>query len=269
MLKLGAALRINELPAQLEWLWQHGGRDVELQDPCYAGFLEGDWRTSARAALELLTSYGGRIGVHGAYDGLENASFDPVVQRFVTARHLTSLEFAESVGATQVVVHSPFTYFGRPNANHTLETGLARQLEYVHATFAPVVSRAAEIGCELVFENIYDRATFALLELVRSFGSSHVRLSLDVGHAHLMHLLGGPSIDTWLLEGAELLSHVHLQDNDGAADRHWACGDGQIDWLPVLDSLKRMATQSRLLLEVSPDDLARAAAHLTATGLAV
>jgi sugar phosphate isomerase/epimerase len=105
--------------------------------------------------------------------------------------------------------------------------------------------------------------------LVKSFDSKAVRLSLDVGHAHLMQALGGPSIESWLLEGAHLLAHVHLQDNDGAADRHWACGDGQIEWLPVLRSLERLVTPPRLLLEVSPGDLARAAAHLSESGLAV
>jgi sugar phosphate isomerase/epimerase len=264
---LGAALRVNELPEHLEWLHEHGGRDVEIQDPCYPGVLEGDWRKLVGEARAMLEGHGGRVGVHGAYDGLELASFDPVVQGFVRERHRQNLEFAGALGATHLVIHSPFAFFG--SAAHRADTGLTQELERVHATLQPLVQTAADVGCAFVIETIQDLEPAPLLALVRSFDSPFVRLSVDVGHVQLMTARSGVEPKDWLLEGADVLAHLHLQDNNGVFDRHLACGDGIVDWAAVLRGLEGVSTNPRAMIEVSASDLRRAAAHLVGTGYAV
>lgn len=46
------------------------------------------------------------------------------------------------------------------------------------------------------------------------------------------------------------LGHVHLQDVDGYADRHWHPGEGRIHWSPVLRSIEAMTEAPHLILEV-------------------
>ncbi|MCU0856619.1 MAG: TIM barrel protein [Rhodobacteraceae bacterium] len=47
------------------------------------------------------------------------------------------------------------------------------------------------------------------------------------------------------------LAHVHLQDADGHADRHWALGDGTIRWAGVFRALADCASAPRLVLELA------------------
>jgi hypothetical protein len=63
------------------------------------------------------------------------------------------------------------------------------------------------------------------LDLARSFDSAAVKLSIDTGHAHNAHCdQGAVPVDYFVVAAGEWLAHVHLQDTDGFADRHWAPG---------------------------------------------
>jgi len=66
------------------------------------------------------------------------------------------------------------------------------------------------------------------------------------------------------------LGHVHLQDVDGYADRHWHPGDGRIAWRPVFEALAVLEESPRLMLEVRTDlpRLPATVARLEAMGLA-
>jgi sugar phosphate isomerase/epimerase len=90
----------------------------------------------------------------------------------------------------------------------------------------------------------------SLLETVRSFNSQFVRMSLDAGHANLMHHCGGPKADQWVCQVGELLGHVHLQDNDGMLDHHWHPGQGEINWWAVCEELSKLDAHPRLILEL-------------------
>ncbi|BDP43737.1 hypothetical protein DAETH_37060 (plasmid) [Deinococcus aetherius] len=193
---------------------------------------------------------------------------DPAVRAVVAGRLHRGLEFGAEIGATHMVVHSPFDFFGHPLVAHTKVTGLDEQLGLVHDTLGEVVAYAASVGCTLVFENIRDLNPAPLLALVRSFDSEFVRVSIDVGHAALMQPKGGPSPDHWIREAGELLGHLHLQDNDGLLDRHWAPGQGDINWRAVFRALREVGGSPRLILEVKPEEIGESASWLAAQGIA-
>jgi sugar phosphate isomerase/epimerase len=98
-----------------------------------------------------------------------------------------------------------------------------------------------------------------------------VRVSLDTGHANYAHLsTGGPPIDYYVHAAGDLLHHVHLQDTDGYADRHWNPGEGNVPWREVFRALGRLSSNPRLILEVIDKSSLRAGAdHLIALSLAV
>ncbi|MCX7328327.1 MAG: TIM barrel protein, partial [Hyphomicrobiales bacterium] len=67
----------------------------------------------------------------------------------------------------------------------------------------------------------------------------------------------------------DMLHHVHLQDSDGHADRHWNPGEGDIQWHAVFRALGRLSSDPRLILEVRDKATVRAGAeHLIGLGLA-
>jgi sugar phosphate isomerase/epimerase len=251
---VGAAMPIETLVLQQAWILEQN-RDLEIQDGFRSDVLDGDWRPLVNKAKSLLEGYTGRMGIHGPFDGLLIASWDAPVREFVRGRYLKALEFAEGLGATHMVMHSPFLYFGHAMIAHSQAHGLKDQIGWAHETLNAVVARASEIGCQIVIENIRDTNPLPLLELVKSFDSKFVRFSLDTGHANLMHEIGAPTADQWVLDAGEYLGHVHLQDNDGQLDRHWHPGRGSINWYAVFKALSTLEHNPRLILEVRDADV--------------
>ncbi len=266
---LGLALPIERLDEFRSWLDEYGGRDLELQDAARPEVLDGDWQPLVTQARQSLEGYTGRLGIHGPYDGLWMASFDPLVRRMIAKRYQRALEFAADLRASHMVIHSPFLFFGHPQMAHTPINGLEREIEWVHDTLQTVLPLARNLGLVLVIENIRDTNPQPLQTLVQSFASEHVRMSLDVGHAQLMQQIGGPSPDQWVREAGEMLAHLHLQDNDGMLDRHWSPGQGRIHWRALFAALRTIRVQPRLILEVQHEQLASAGEWLVGQGLAV
>jgi sugar phosphate isomerase/epimerase len=73
-------------------------------------------------------------------------------------------------------------------------------------------------------------------------------------------------VDQWVREAGAYLAHMHLQDGDGCADRHWAPGRGSINWYAVFDALAELPEMPRLILETQQID--EGAAWLAAQGYA-
>lgn len=263
---VGAAMPIEALVLHRDWILEQN-RDLELQDGFRSDVIDGDWKPLVFKAKELLEGYTGRMGIHGPFDGLLIASWDKPVREFVRSRYLKALEFAEGLGASHMVMHSPFLYFGHPMVAHTKSQGLNDQIGWAHETLNAVIARASEIGCQIVIENIRDTNPVPLLELVKSFNSEFVRMSLDTGHANLMHEIGAPTADQWVLDASEYLGHVHLQDNDGQLDRHWHPGRGSINWYAVFKALEKLEHKPRLILEVRDADVMPAFDWLCHQGL--
>lgn len=271
---LGAAMPVDQLEAHAEWLSEHGGRDLEIQDAYKSEVIDGDWKPIIQKAKNALEGHPGRVGIHGPFDGLHIGSWDAPVREFVAARYLRALEFlgalCEQIGSREphMVIHSPFLFFGHAQVAHTPATGLNDQIRWVHQTLEAVVSSAEKLGATIVIENIRDLNPQPLLALVRSFDSSHVRMSLDAGHANLMSEIGAPRADQWVREADAMLGHVHLQDNDGMLDHHWQPGKGTINWYAVMTAIRNLEAKPRLILEVRGTEVKPAAAWLVAQGLA-
>ena len=126
------------------------------------------------------------------------------------------------------------------------------------------------MGVELVVENIEDRDPAARVRLVDSFGSTALRVSIDTGHAAYAHGIGNaPAVDRYVRAAGNLLTHVHIQDTDHFADRHWAVGDGSLPWVSIFAELAKLNSTPRLIIEIKDKAaVQRSAAWLGERGLA-
>ncbi|MDR3495280.1 MAG: sugar phosphate isomerase/epimerase [Ancalomicrobiaceae bacterium] len=266
---LGAALTLNTLAQHRDWILDKQ-RDLELQDFCELDVLDGDWRSTAEEVKRLLTGYEGRLGIHGPFWSLALDAVDPMVRAVVTRRLLQGLEICEALGATQMVIHSPYTTWDHANLD-IYPNARDKKIDLVHDTLATVVPRAEDIGVELVIENIEDIDPYARVELAESFDSDGVLVSIDTGHALYAHMShGAPPVDFFVQAADDLLAHIHLQDADGYADRHWQPGDGVVNWRAVFAAIAQIDADPRLIIEVrDPRQLMRGVAYLTGLGLAV
>ncbi|MBC9206954.1 sugar phosphate isomerase/epimerase [Roseomonas aerophila] len=265
---LGAALKLAGIRQHRDWLLEKQ-RDLELQDFHTAETLEGDWRPLVEETRKLLDGHTGRLGLHGPFWGFKLDSHDPAIRAIVTRRLLQGLDACAALGATQMVIHSPYTAWDYNNLDNSRH-GRDELLERTHQTLRDAVTRAAESGVVLVIENIEDRDPHARVALAASFNSPAVKVSIDTGHAHYAHgSLAAPPVDYYVHAAGDALNHVHLQDADGYADRHWNPGEGTIRWQAVFAALSRLGSNPRLILEVrDATTLRKGTAFLEQLGLA-
>lgn len=271
--RLGAAVYLSDLaqvPGLRGWI---DGRDVEIRDFTALGALEGDaWRGIAARVKAEFKGHSGRIGLHGPFLGFAIDQPDPGLRAIVQDRMLAALVALEAFcGGRQghMVLHSPFTTWSGFNRGTEMDDqqGITtRTLEVL----APVVKRAEETGVTLVIENCEDRDPAERVDLVRAFGSASVQVSLDTGHAQYAHgSTGAPPVDAYVRAAGTHLAHVHLQDADGVADRHWALGRGTIRWHGVFMALRELPAMPRLIVEMAnAADILTSARFLEAEGLA-
>lgn len=267
-ISIGAALDVKELANYRDWLIADQ-RDLEIQDFYDNNLLDADWKPLIQAAKAQLDGYHGRLGIHGPTDGLPLITVDKRVRHLVQDRLKQALEVCAELAGTHMVLHSPFDCFGHPQMHHSWSRGLQQEIDAAHAVLDAIVPLAAPINCTLVIEVCYDNSITPLLSLVRSFASPFVQLSLDTGHALIMHQFGGPMPDQWVSEAGALLGHVHLQDVDGHLDRHWPPGMGNVNWQALFAALGTLQHLPRLVLEL--DDagkIPQAMHYLAELGLA-
>ncbi|WMS42122.1 sugar phosphate isomerase/epimerase family protein [Acuticoccus sp. MNP-M23] len=273
---LGVALTTAELAQHLA-LVRDAGRDVEIQDFRKPAILAGDWSPVANEVKRLLSGHEGRWGIHGPYEGFSLSASDPDVRAIIHKRFDRALDACEAIGASHMVVHSPVSVWDYHNLDDWPDAR-ERLVQAFHDNVAPAVKRAADIGCPLVVENIQDCEPAMRVEMVKAFDSPGIRVSLDTGHANYCHgRHNAPPVDYYVRAAGKLLAHVHLQDTDGYADRHWIPGDGHLRWKHIFRVLHETSQldhgnaleRPRLIIEIRNKALLPdAVAYLTELGVA-
>ena len=272
---LGAAIMMRDLDnvEGLDAFIRGRDRDVEIQDLSEEDALVGDWAGFADVAAKSFDGHAGRVGLHGPYNGFNLDAPDKEFRSLIKKRLRDCLEacikISPAPGSAHMVVHSPFMTWDW--YNHDAWPGSkAGQIERVHDSLGEAVKRAEDAGVTIVIENIEDKDPGPWIELVSSFDSPAVRASLDTGHANYAHgATGGPPVDYFVRQAGKLLAHVHVQDTDGFADRHWRIGEGNICWPAVFRALAEECEQPRLILEMNnPRDIVSSAQWLQQQELA-
>ena len=260
---------VEGLPAFL----MDSDRDVEIRDFYLVDALRADWSQLVGKVRRKLDGHRGRVGIHGPGKGFKLDVQDPDIRAIVQARLHAGLDACLAVtgspGTGHMVVHSPYSTWDW----HNLDRGRgerAEKIERVHETLKEIVRRAEDEGVVIVIENVEDKDPHDRVALARSFDSPAVKVSLDTGHAHYAHRsTGAPAVDYYVRSAGAMLFHVHLQDSDGFADRHWQIGCGSIQWHSVFAALAELPVIPRLLLELrESSDLLPSAKWLAEAGLA-
>lgn len=265
---VGACLPVELLENYKPWLFEKN-RDLEIQSFTRAEVLSGDWQPLVDQAKHILDGFQGRVGIHGPFWGLTIDSLDPDIRAVVSKRMVQGMEVCEALGATHMVIHSPYTPWMYQNLP-SIPVWRDGIYERAHETLAEAVKRAEAIGTTIVIENIEDKDPAARVDLAASFGTDAVAVSVDTGHAEVArHMAGAPPADYFIRAGGSHLAHVHLQDVDGYGDRHWPIGTGCIAWHGVFEALAEVDANPRLVLELRdytkiPDSMA----YLERMGLA-
>lgn len=247
--RLGAALRLDSFTQLNAWMREHN-RMLEVQDFITHAALEQDRADILAGYKPLLDGYQGDIGMHGPFFGLDISNPDPEIRAIIVKRFLHGLEIAEILNAKYMVVHSPFTFW------HTLNfenyPWLRHNLfEASMDCLSQILPRAVDIGCTIMLENIDDSDPQTRVDLVRQMDSPFMKTSVDTGHAQLANgQYKAPPATNYITVAGDTLGHVHLQDADGYADRHWHPGEGTLPWPAIFNAIEQTGANPHLLLEV-------------------
>lgn len=272
-LKVGAALLSENVIHHRDWLFSEN-RDLEIQDFCLPHVVSGGWDDAVVAAKAAIEGFRGRLGIHGPFYGLDIANPDADMARAIGAKYVKSVEAAAALGARQMVIHSPFDNWHDYNRFNFIERGyesvVAKVAEDAAQVLAPALSLAETHGVTLVVENIKDISPAIRREMVEIIDSPALALSIDTGHAQIAQRASdAPPVDVFVQDAGARLQHVHLQDTDGYADRHWAPGEGHIEWVEVFRALAAAESQPHLVLELRRHgDIPQGFAHLKSLGVA-
>lgn len=263
---IGAQLSVLDLDRHRDWLFEKD-RDLELPEFCLVDILRnpGPFIDIARAKLD---GWNGRLGIHGPFDGFELDVKDKEIRPLVQARLDAALDVCARLDARQMVIHSPYDRWDHTNIG-TGTMNAAKRVTAILDTIGPALRRAEEIGVAIVLENIRDFDPADRAAVVEAANTPALQLSVDTGHAHWAHTVcGAPSAAGFVAAAGERLGHVHFQDTDGLADRHWSLGEGNIDFAAIFAELARLQAKPHLIIEINEfGRVQESAAHLAQLGL--
>ena len=203
--------------------------------------------TQKQSILGVLQRYG--MGVMGhlptfvwtsdLYESLRKASLQ---------ENFEALEAAAELGIEKVVLHPGFiTGLGK----FVLDKAKGYAMESLEA----ILKKAVHHNLTLCIENMFPQAHF--LSQPHEFQSvfesfPEIRLTLDIGHAHLGGGRNRPS-EFIRLHGYRI-GHVHAHDNFGKEDSHLPIGAGMIDFEKIIKGLKEAQYDETITLEVFSKD---------------
>lgn len=264
---IGAQLTVLDLDSHRDWLFEKN-RDLELPEFCMADILR-DPGMFIDLAKQKLDGWHGRLGIHGPFAGFELDVKDREIRTLVQARLDQALAACEALGAVQMVLHSPYDLWDHHNLDNTAKARTIR-LTAILETLAPALRRAENQGVEMVLENIKDVDPSLRAAVIEAADTPALKLSVDTGHAFWAHSsCGAVPPDRFITAAGKNLRHVHLQDADGYADRHWPIGQGRENWPALFAALATLGSDPHLIVEINDFSRVReSVAHLEALGLA-
>ncbi len=265
---IGAQMTVLDIDRHRNWLFDHD-RDLELAEFTMLDVLEKP-ELFIEMAHQKLDGWNGRLSIHGPFSGFSLDTRDKDVRVVVQRRLSQALDVCARLGANQMVLHSPFDRWDADNQDNR-PGAHAAHTEAIVESLAPALLRAEALGVELVLENIRDTDPAHRAAVVAVADTRALRLSVDVGHAFWAETVhDAPDVAQWVHAAGADLAHVHLQDSDGQADRHWIPGDGTLPFDAVFSALAETGAAPRLIVEIKNyDRIAEGAAHFASRGLAV
>ena len=180
----------------------------------------------------ILQQEGLSITLHGPFYDLAPGAMDKKILRTTRERLRQVFDLIPVFKPMSIVCHTGYD----KNRYHEVEK---EWLETAIETWTPLVDDIRGTGTILVIENVFEKTPEMLFRLMKRLDSTTVGFCFDVGH---LYVFSETSIEVWLKSLGPFLKQLHLHDNDGTWDDHWAIGTGKIDF----EILFRFLEENRL-----------------------
>lgn len=174
--------------------------------------------------------------LHAPYNELFPCAIDKKARLLAADRYRQAVDLAKRYGSTKVIIHggyNPWIYF----PIWYTEQSVLFWKEFLKE----------DPGVEIVLENVLETDPQWLLDIVKGVDNERLKLCLDVGHVNAYSKI---PVSKWVEEWAPYISHFHIHNNDGTADRHNALEDGTIPMKELLRQIDGLCPDSTVTLEL-------------------
>jgi sugar phosphate isomerase/epimerase len=185
-----------------------------------------------------------KLTLHAPFMDMNPGAMDPMVRSVTQVRFRQILAVAAILKPRAVVFHGAYDrwrYSGRKDI----------WLENSIETWQKVMETAVKIGLRVAVENVFDEEPEALQMLIEKIDNPDFGFCFDTGHFNLFSKV---TMEQWFESLGRRLVEVHVHDNDGKADSHWALGRGNIDFEKFFGLLNAHAPAPVLTIEVHDKD---------------
>ena len=196
--------------------------------------------------MELKESYEVDIVVHAPFSDLNPASMNERVRKLTVECIRDAIEGAFELDSEVVVVHPG--YIPPLWSNYVNEI-----LDNNFSTLSEIVEMAEDYGIKIGLENmpnfkgVLGITPESLLDIIKDIDSKNLGITFDIGHANTA---GNPAEFVEKLQNIGIgIIHVHAHDNNGYDDEHLKIGEGNINFIEVLEKLKEIGYNGIISLE--------------------
>jgi len=192
-----------------------------------------------------------KLTLHAPFMDLNPGAIDPMVRSVTQVRFRQLLNVAGILKPRAAVFHAAYDrwrYSGRKDI----------WLDYGTDTWCHVMESAAKIGLRVAVENVFDDEPEAIQMLIQKINSPDFGFCFDTGH---FNLFSSVPMERWFETLGRYLLEVHLHDNDGTADAHWAIGRGAIDFYKFFNLLRKNNLFPILTVEAHHKDDVESSLH--------
>lgn len=178
--------------------------------------------------------------LHGAFYDVVPFSLDEKIRQISELRIEQSIETAKEIGAKAVVFHTNYNPF--LDTEMYFSMWVKTNTEY----WGSVLEKHSDINIYL--ENMFDLCPKTLNALAENLSKyQNFGICLDYSHA----FLSKTDLETWVKCLGKYVKHIHINDNDGMGDMHWAWGDGIVPHSKFYEYYKNYMDGATILIETS------------------
>ena len=178
---------------------------------------------------------------HGPFLDLNPMAYDSLVRQATKIRYEQAYYAARTLGADKIIYHSCFV----PQVY--MQEGIAQRIADFYREFLEDKDEKIEI----LMENVLDPVPEPLVEAAEKIENGNFGLCLDMGHAHCYSNI---SVEKWARSLKPHIRHIHLHNNFGRKDSHFAADCETMDSLAVLDEIFTGKVSPSIAIECSTEE---------------
>jgi sugar phosphate isomerase/epimerase len=206
--------------------------------------LDGSSEKEFSRIASILHQEGLSVTLHAPFYDLAPGAMDTLILKATRERLKQIFDLIPLFNPKTLVCHSGYD---KKRYYNDQRPWLATSLE----TWTPLIENLSGTQTVLVIENVYEKNPDILLSLLDGLDKGKSGFCFDTGH---MNAFSDTSMQGWLHTLGPYIRQLHLHDNDGTWDRHWALGAGKIDFEALFEYMNAAAIEPVITVEAHRED---------------